>query len=146
MSELRRDRDLLTLDLQLKPKFGSHEHVYDGWPYVAVSTLAGERVLVLGALHGQTNDGRPVHRNCAIDGVVADDVPALATMRRHDGGVRREIRLLPYRAGMTLRFWTSVGGADLPEMARVVEVQDGRLEDTTEQDRDSSSRVGPIVR
>jgi len=101
------------------PKFDDFGEVFAEWPYVCEKIFEGERVLLLGYLSGRdaNNNDALVRRNCAytyrdtVDKPFKGLVSLVGLLKKTvAGGTRLHIKVIPYRAGARVRFWTNVRG------------------------------------
>lgn len=113
------------------PKFEDYEEVFDKWPYVMERTNDDGRVIVFGYGSFRDKNNKLVHRNVAYyrpeddftsKGAVAKKIASaegLLTGRR--GNFHQFIKVLPYKPGARLRFWTHrQGERDLESHYRYV--------------------------
>lgn len=101
------------------PKFDDYEAVFAEWPYIWETMLDGERVLALGYLSGrdEKNNDALVRRNCAysyrdtVDKPFKGLVSVVGLLKKTvAGGTRLHVKVIPYRPGAKVRFWTNVRG------------------------------------
>lgn len=123
-------------DLLDMPEWEDYEAVFSSYPYVwETVSKGGERRLVLGYASARKKDSdQLVRRNCAYtgpDGIEHpfNDLPSVVgLLKRYQGGVHRHIKVLPYRPGTKVRFWTNVAGVgDREDLYRYVRITEDGL-------------------
>lgn len=127
-----KEEDEFALCLKI-PTFDEYSSAFDRWPYVQDTMDGGEHVLVLGYASFRDKDTDDlVYRNCAYYGP-DDDVTSKGTvfkelasltgvLKKNSGNVRQFLKVLPYKPGARIRFWTNVRGekGDRPHLTRYV--------------------------
>jgi len=114
------------------PTFEDYAAVFDKYPYVRtfMDEKRNEKLLALGYASGRDSGDDLIIRNCVLVGpdeapgtkgiAFNDVVSVVGILRKSKKGVRQFIKVVPYRAGMKVRFWHHVrgGGGDKAEWNR----------------------------